>query len=181
MRRWLFCASILALVGAPSLGLSAGGFSPYVDDQGKITRPTGYWDKWAYLGSWVVPDENAKGHGFHDVFTQPESLRAFKETGQWPDGAVLVKEIRKVQSAAMTTGKASWAGEPLVWFVMIKDTQGRFPGNPNWGNGWGWGLFNVMDPSRNASANYEKDCLPCHVPAKSTDWVYLQAYPELRP
>jgi cytochrome c len=80
----------------------------------------------------------------------------------------------------MATGHVVFAGEPLLWFVMVKDTEGRFPGNPNWGEEWGWALFEPPDPVKNASTDYREDCLACHEPARSTDLVYVQGYPTLR-
>jgi len=65
------------------------------------------------------------------------------------------------------------------WFVMIKDTKGRFAQNPVWGDGWGWALFKPSQLARNVAANYSSDCLGCHVPAKANDWVYIEAYPTL--
>ena len=155
-------------------------FSPYVDDQGRISLPKDYRAKWTYLGSWAVPMKKAPGQGFHDVFTQPESVEAYKKTGKFPDGTVLVKEIRKIDAGKMTTGQAYWAGDIASWFVMIKDGKGRFKNNPNWGNGWGWALFNAEDPNKNVSTNFQKDCIPCHIPAKNTGWVYIQGYPTLK-
>jgi hypothetical protein len=41
----------------------------------------------------------------------------------------------------MTTGDAHWATDIKVWFVLIKDSKGRYKNNPLWGDGWGWALF----------------------------------------
>jgi hypothetical protein len=155
-------------------------FSPDVDALGKISLPKNYRTKWTYLGSWAVPMKGSPGQGFHDVFTQPESVAAYKKTGKFPDGAVLVKEIRKVDSGKMTTGEAYWAGDIAQWFVMVKNDKGRFKNNPNWGNGRGWALFKANDPSKNVSTNFHDDCLGCHIPAQGTDWVYIQGYPTLK-
>lgn len=179
---------IITLLGLLALGtFSLAGqdnkkatFSPYVTAKGVIQLPQNYRTQWVYLGSWVVPNEKAPGYGFHDVFTQPETVKAYKKSGKFPDGAVLVKEIRKVESGEMTTGDASWAGPIDAWFVMIKDQQGRFSNNPNWGDGWGWALFKPAAPDKNVSTSYQKDCLPCHVPAKNTDWVYTNGYVTLK-
>ena len=56
----------------------------------------------------------------------------------------------------------------------------RYPGNPLWGDGWGWALYQADAPNKQVATNYKKDCLGCHVPAQSTDWVYVQGYPVLK-
>ena len=67
-----------------------------------------------------------------------------------------------------------------IWFVMIKDSKGRFPGNDLWGDGWGWALFEAKEPARNVATDYKTDCKLCHVPAKKDDWVYIRGYPVLK-
>ena len=66
------------------------------------------------------------------------------------------------------------------WFVLIKDEKHRFPNNPLWGDGWGWALFKADAPDKQVATDYKKDCLDCHVPAKSTDWIYVKGYPVLQ-
>ncbi|MGI9534799.1 MAG: cytochrome P460 family protein [Thermodesulfobacteriota bacterium] len=161
-------------------------FSSFVDKEGNISRPTNFRESWEYLGAWVVPEKadgtKTDGYGFHDVFASSGSIASFnKETKMFADGTVLVKEVRSIDSASMTTGpKVMFAGSEILWFVMIKDEKGRFKDNPNWGDGWGWALFLANDKTKNVSTNYKKDCLGCHVPAKNTDWIYLQGYPVLK-
>lgn len=172
---WL---SVTTLAAEPR----AKTFSRHVDAEGAISLPSDFRSRWSHLGSWVVQQDGAPGQGFHDVYTEPASAAAYRKSGQWPDGATLVKEIRSIESGALTTGPGLWAGANKVWFVMVKDTQGRFAGNPNWGNGWGWALFDASkNRSVNASTDHSKDCMGCHVPAKATDWVYVQGYPTLKP
>lgn len=171
---------VLIMLTAGIAAAAEANFSSHVDQEGNIERPQHYRPEWVHLGSWIVPAKDAPGAGFHDVYTEPASLRHYRKTGSFPDGATLVKEIRTVQSKELSTGQASWAGEPVMWFVMIKDAKGRFADHPNWGNGWGWALFKSDAPEKNVSANFEKDCIGCHVPAQKTDWVYIEGYPTLR-
>ncbi|MCA9810550.1 MAG: cytochrome P460 family protein [Candidatus Dadabacteria bacterium] len=168
---------ITAYSAAPQVNDS---FSPYVDLDGQITLPTNFKENWTFLGAWTLPGN--KDDGMHIVYTEPGVVKKFKETGnRFPDGAVLIKEVRSIKSEAMTTGaNVIHAENETLWFVMIKDTKGRFSDNPNWGDGWGWALFNAGDPSRNVSTSYKKDCLGCHIPAKQTDWIYTRGYPVLK-
>ena len=78
----------------------------------------------------------------HVVYTQPDSVAAFRKTGKFPDGAILIKELFSTNTEAMTTGTVSRANQTTGWFVMVKDsTNKRFPGNKLWGDGWGWAFF----------------------------------------
>ena len=154
-------------------------FSTYVDGSGNISLPADFRKNMVHLGSWFVPEGEASG--FHDVYSEPRTVEAYRRTGKFPDGATLVKELRPSKSGDYTTGKGvSYAvGEIKQWFVMIKDTRGRFPDNPLWGDGWGWSLYKPDAPTKNVATDYKNDCLGCHVPAKNTDWVYVEAYPTL--
>ena len=182
-----FLAVFLGLIGvlfacqSQASDLATKTYTAYVNKTGEIRLPENYRQHWSHLGSWAVNDVKAPGYGFHDVYTQPEVVKAFLETGQFPDGAVLIKEVRKMSSRTLTTGPAIWAGDTAVWFVMIKDTKGRFKGNANWGEGWGWALYEAGNRKVNTSKGYLESCLPCHVPAKQTGWVYIEGYPTLKP
>jgi hypothetical protein len=172
------CAmALVALCSAvPVLAAGEGepAFSPFVSESGSIKRPDEARTHWVHLGTWALTDS------FHDVYTQPGSVEAYRRDGKFPDGAVLVKEIRKSESGKKTTGQVSWAGSEIVqWFVMIKDSKGRFPDNPLWGDGWGWALYMADAPSKNVATDYKIDCIGCHIPAKATDWVYMEGYPTL--
>ncbi len=155
-------------------------FSPYVDADGAIRRPKEYRDKWTHLGTYMVLNESEAGHGLHEVYTERSNIEAYKKTGDWPDGATIVKEVRHTAGAKMTTGNSHWATDMNVWFVMVKDRKGRYPNNPIWGDGWGWALFKGGDPEKQVATNYKTDCLTCHIPAKGHDWVYVEGYPLLR-
>lgn len=155
-------------------------FGTLVDNEGNISMPKDYRLNWSHMGSWAVLDAEAPGHGFHDVYAQKDAVKAYRETGKFPDGTVLVKEVRKVESGLQTTGHAQWAGATNVWFVMVKDTKGRFPGNAHWKEGWGWALYEAKNPAMNVSKSFNETCMGCHTPAKHTDWVFINGYPTLK-
>lgn len=176
---------VVAMLGAAvsvTTSQTAEPFSPYVDSKGNISIPEDF-RNWAFLGTWgVASDEDGQlgSKGFHNVYTRPETVAAFRLTGKFPDGAVLVKELLKAATDSMTTGEISYAIETEGWFIMIKDTKGRFKDNKLWGDGWGWALFNAGDRSTTVTKDYKDDCLGCHVPAEKDDWIYLRGYPALR-
>lgn len=154
-------------------------FEKLVDSNGNIQLPENYRKNWGHMGSWTVLDEDAPGHGFHDVYTQKGAITAFRETGKFPDGSVLVKDVRKVESGSQTTGHAQWAGEVKIRFVMIKDEKARFPDSKHWKEGWGWALYEGQNPV-NVSQGFKESCFACHAPAKETDWVFVDGYPTLK-
>ena len=173
---------MLVVVSSTSLlnsAMAEKGFSPYVDAKGNISFPDDYIHSMAHLGSWFVPEGGASG--FHGVYTEAKNIFTFRETGQFPDGATLIKELRASASGDYTTGKEVKHATPEVkqWFVMIKDSTNRFDNNPLWGDGWGWALFKPDDHAKNLAADYKTECLGCHVPAKDNDWIYTEAYPVL--
>ena len=178
MNRRIACVLGISLL-APLTAGAADGLSPYVDADGRISLPADFRGHMVHLGSWFVPDGEASG--FHDVYTEAETAAAYRASGRFPDGATLVKELRSSDTADYTTGKGVHSASTHVkqWFVMVKDATGRFPTNPVWGDGWGWALFKPDAPDTNLANDYRSDCLGCHVPAKGTDWIYVQGYPTL--
>ena len=176
----LLGTTLVIATGVNMISVAAqGSFSSHVNSNGDISFPEGFRNSMVHLGSWVVPEGGASG--FHDVYTQLASVEAYRETGLFPDGATLVKELRVSSTDDYTTGAGvSYATEDIKqWFVMIKDSRGRFGSNPVWGDGWGWALFAADDTTQNAATDYENDCLACHVPARDNDWIYTEAYPTL--
>ena len=173
------CVGLVATMAPRADAENPDTFSSLVSSTGDIAFPVDFRLNYVHLGSWFVPEGGASG--FHDVYTQRSAAEVFRKTGQFPDGAVLVKELRASKAGDYTTGaNVSFATDGLKqWFVMIKDRKGRFSQNPLWGRGWGWALFKPDDPQKNVATDYQKDCIGCHVPAQANDLVYIEAYPTL--
>lgn len=159
-----------------------------VDAEGNISLPEDFRTEWAFLGTWSIAEMDveqssaASGHGaagLHNVYTQRGVAEFFRKHGSFPDGAVLVKELLKAETAPMTTGTVSRGTDVEGWFIMVKDTKGRFASSPLWGDGWGWALINADKPDTVVTRNYKTECIGCHIPAKKDDWIYLSGYPVL--
>lgn len=166
-------------------------FAPNVDlKTGAISVPDDY-TLWATLGTWAHADTKGKSgsHEYHVVYTQPETINFYQKYGRYPDGAVLVKELLHAETMQMTTGPAvSHATKIKGWFVLVRDTQGRFKNSKLWGDGWGWSLFNAPDSKNTVSTDYQENCLACHLPARDLakddaqeedKWIYTMGYPVL--
>ena len=183
--------SIVAVCIAVSAGAVAtvyGAESPgrqmewpsIVDRDGTIHVPRDYRTKYEFLGSWSVAGEGQAAKELHVVYVSPRVAAEYRKSKQFPDGAVLVKEVFRAQTAQMTTGMVSRADTLKGWFVMVRDAKGRYPNNKLWGDGWGWSWFDAADPVKTTSTDYKVNCQACHVPARASNWVYVDGYPPLR-
>src|SRR5262245_64881935 len=90
--------------------LKADDFSPYVTKEGGISLPADYRDTFLHLGTWAVATKPGKPvDEMHNIYARPEDIRAFRRDGEFPDGAVLVKDVTSVGSEKLTTGQATWS------------------------------------------------------------------------
>jgi Cytochrome P460 len=155
--------------------------SPVADSKGNLHVPTDYRTSYQTLGSWAVAaDEGQGAKEMHVVYASPGTIDAYRKDGRFKDGSVLVKEVFEAATGSMTTGTVSHAKSLKGWFVMMKDSKNSHPGNKLWGNGWGWSWFDAANPSKTTSTDYTVDCQSCHVPARATDWIYVNGYPPLK-
>ena len=165
----------------PDAASSARERKAVVDANGNLRVPPDYRAAYQFLGSWAVAAEQGQGSKeIHTVYASPGTIAAYHKNGRFPDGSVLVKEVFQTATGAMTTGTVSHAQKIKGWFVMIKDSKDSHPGNRLWGNGWGWSWFGAANPSKTTSIDYKADCLTCHIPARDSDWIYVEGYPALK-
>jgi hypothetical protein len=181
-------AGISAMVAVGAYGQmnatpATGGPKPeaVADADGNLHVPDAYRTTYQFLGSWAVAvDQGLGSKELHVVYASPGSVAAYRKDGRFPDGTVLVKEVFQATTRAMTTGTVSHAETLKGWFVMVKENNGRYPDNKLWGDGWGWSWFDAANPSKTTSTDYKTACLSCHVPARASDWIYVDGYPELK-
>jgi hypothetical protein len=153
-----------------------------VDANGNLRVPADYRTSYQFLGSWAVADGVGKTpNQLHVVYASPGTIAAYRQDKEFPDGSVLVKEVFRTATEPMKTGTVSRAETLKGWFVMVKDSKDSRAGKALWGDGWGWSWFDADNPLKTTSTNYRVNCLPCHVPARATDWIYVQGYPPLMP
>lgn len=151
------------------------------DAKGNLHIPPDYRSAYEYLGSWAVAaDESQGSKQLHTVYASPGTTAAYRKTGRFPDGTVLIKEVYKTETGPMTTGVVSHADALQGWFLMLKDSKNSHPENKLWANGWAWSWFDTANPEKTTSTDFKSDCQSCHEPAKGTDWVYISGYPPLK-
>src|SRR5580692_5940383 len=160
---------------------SASQTEAAVDAGGNLHVPRDYQTTYQPLGSWAVAADEGRGaKELHVVLASPGSIEAYRKDGRFPDGTVLVKEVFEAATKEMTTGTVSHAEKLKGWFVMVKDSHGRYPGNALWGDGWGWSWFDAGNPMKTTSTDYRLNCKSCHVPAQATGWIYVDGYSALK-
>src|SRR5499426_216140 len=186
MKTWAIAsiAGLLVIVAAHGqIGTTVSSSMPRADAvvAGNLHVPDDYRTTYQLLGSWAVAADQGRGSKeLHVVYASPGTIAAYRKDGRVPDRAVLVKEVFEAATEQLTTGTVSHAETLKGWFVMVKDSKGQYAGNKLWGDGWGWSWFDAANPSNTTSTNYRTDCLSCHVPARASDWVYVDGYPPLR-
>jgi hypothetical protein len=159
---------------------TGGGRSAAVDANGNIRVPSNYKTAYEFLGSWSVgADQGSGAKQIHIVYASPGAAAVYRKSGRFPDGTVLVKEVYAASTGSMTTGTVSHEQALQGWFVMVADSKNDHPGNKLWGDGWGWSWFDAGNKLKTTSTDYKTDCQGCHVPARATQWIYVQGYPVL--
>src|SRR3954471_11413565 len=100
-----------------------------VDPAGHLRVPADYRPLYQALGSWAIAADSGQGSKeMHTVYASPGAIDAYRKTGHFPDGAVLVKEVFATSTNEMTTGTVSHADNLKGWFVMVKDSKETHPG-----------------------------------------------------
>jgi len=164
------------------------------DTNGSLRVPDTYRTTYEFLGTWAAAADQGRGsQELHVVYASPGTIDAYRKDRRFPDGTVLVKEVFQAATEPMTTGTISHADSLRGWFVMMKDSKGRYASNELVrGDGWGWSWFDAANPSTSSlnlplpgggkatSLDYRENCKGCHFPAQATDWIYVDGYPPLR-
>lgn len=174
-------ALVLFAVFEPTTTADARTAQTVVDAEGNLRVPADYRTTYQFLGSWAVASGVSKTPDqLHVVYASPGTISAYLHDSHFPDGSVLVKEVYETTTEKMTTGDVSRANTLKGWFVMVKESKDTHPANALWGDGWSWSWFDADNSLKTTSTNYKVECLPCHIPARATDWVYVQGYPPLK-
>ncbi len=162
---------------------SASGTKDYQFNRaGELIRPTGY-REWIFVGTPVTPNDLNDGKApfpeFHNVYIAPRAWKAWKATGEFPDGTILIKELVSVGSKAAVSGNGYFQGEYVGLEAEIKDAK-RFAKEP--GN-WAYFSFTTEDHKslkKAAKAFPTEACNTCHQASAADDFVFTQYYPVLR-
>lgn len=155
--------------GPPYAG--AARFTP----DGRALFPSDYRD-WPFLSSGLDMNYSDRTpgmdkHTFDNVFVDPASLAVFRQTGRWPEGAMLVKEDRGGSSKGSINKSGQFQSEDLMGLELhVKDSK-RFDG------GWGFFFFGAKAPAQMIPTTAQ--CYSCHQAHGAVDSTFVQFYPTL--
>jgi hypothetical protein len=119
-----------------------------------------------------APDADAPRR-FDNVFVNPSSYREFLRTGKWPDGTVLLLEVRESQ----TKGSINQHGQFQTSLVAV-EANVKVPNR-------GWTFFDLgrmnSDGATAKAIAPGNRCQQCHSANGAVDSTFVQFYPELIP
>jgi len=178
-----FGVLVLAVIAGVSYVIAAAPASvPGIEftSEGKLKLPVGY-RQWVYVGASVTPNDLNAGQAlfpeFHSVYIDPESYAHYQKTGEYRDGAVLIKELASVGGKEETSGNGYFMGDFLSLEVAIKDSQ-RFKDEPG---SWAYFSFDYKPTLKKEAAKHAAaSCNQCHQDNAAEDFVFSQDYPVLR-
>jgi tetratricopeptide (TPR) repeat protein len=171
--------SLPALIVATMLG--AAPVKPAAQFEGKDTllRPEGY-REWVFVGSSLgLRYEEGKKQPeqleYKNVYIDPAAYRAYKKTGAFPQGTVLVLETAAGEEKKEPGLRGSFQKEFTRLSAAVKDKD-RFVE--------GWAYFSFSDgpgKTKNKAQPAKKSaCYDCHREKGAEDNVFTQFYPVLK-
>lgn len=176
------CALASAVALAAGLAIAAAaraeapGAATYTGD-GKLVFPKDY-RTWVWLSSgmdmaYVEGPGMANMSMFDNVFVNREAYEAFQKAGSWPDGTVLMLEIRRGEQNGSINKRGKFQTGKLAAEAHVKDSK-RFKG--------GWAFFG-FGPGEGAAQMIPEaaDCYSCHQQHAAADTTFVQFYPTLLP
>lgn len=179
----IFAAALATVATSSSTAASATpDWGPKWTSNGDLLLPTGY-HQWVFLGSPLTPHalngDKAAFPEYHNVYIQPQAYAIYRETGEFPEGTILLKELQLTMpgthedgSRNEVSGRGYFPAATNGIDISVKDSR-RFKDTQN------WGFFNFghhAPPYAKTAAALPADaCAGCHI-ANATDMVFKRFY-----
>ncbi len=189
--RTTVAAALVACIGITAgATLMAGAQSvptwgPKWTASGELILP-GDFHRWVFLGSPLTPNALNDGEAgfpeYHNVYVQPEAFTAYRDSGHWPDGTIMLKELQLVLegeypdgSRDEPSGRGYFPGALNGIDISVKDSA-RFKDTDD----WGYFNFGHHAPpyAETAVAQPAEACAACHQ-ALATDMVFSKFYSQI--
>jgi uncharacterized protein (TIGR03067 family) len=181
MARWLVFLASVIVTAASLISAPAGPTEQAARFEGKDTllRPEGY-REWVFVGSsqglrYEEGKKESRQQEYKNVYIDPAAYRAYKETGAFPQGTVLVLETAAGEEKKEPGLRGSFQKEFTGLSAAVKDKD-RFPD--------GWAYFTFSDgrgkTKTKAQPAKKSACYDCHLKKGAEDNVFTQFYPVLK-
>ena len=178
---------VAAAAPAPASGLGSDPAYPEIDippvwsPEGHLIQPKDFREM-VFIGAPLTPhglnDGKSNFPEFHNVYVQPAAFKAYRETGKWPEGTMMIKELQLVDdpkgdfpdgSRVLPSGRGYFPGAVNGLDVSVKDSK-RFADT----NNWGYFNFNHAPPPYLAEAAGKPvgERTGCHIANAHEDKVY---------
>jgi hypothetical protein len=172
----LFSAMVLLPAAALRQSTTPPASGPHYTSDAQLKFPEHYRD-WVYLTTGFDmsynPAMSMDHHMFDNVFVNPESYKAFVETGTWPDKTTLVLEVRRAQDKGSINKSGNYQSTEVMGLeVHVKD-EARFPGK--------WAFFGFDNDKTAKMIPTTMACYSCHTDHAAVDTTFVQFYPTLLP
>ena len=158
-----------------AVAVAAAADGPQFTLDGRMTPPRDY-RQWVFLSSGLGmtygPLASTREPRFDNVFVNPSAYQRFLETGTWPDGTVLVLEVRGSQSKGSINQGGHFQGDVRGVEVHVKDEK-RFPRK--------WAFFGFEGEAPAKAMPTTSNCFTCHEQHGAVDTTFVQFYPTLLP
>ena len=153
-------AKCFVLMGGAILGFVSFSFSQKTKS---VDYPVGY-RLWVHVKSVEVapPAPNPRNHGMYHIYANQLAMQGYK-TGNFPDGSIIVFDLRKTQTNNGVTFEVSRS----FIDVMQKDSQ-LFEKT----GGWGFEEFLGDSTDRTLSVEQKTACFTCHAGRKEKGFVF---------
>ena len=192
MKQKLFVAlAVCALAAGAHAQMASDGIAQATfTAENEAVLPTGY-RQWVFVGAPLTPNALNGGEApfpeYHNVYVEPSAFKHYAETGEWPEGTQIVKELTTIYqndndpetgASAEVSGMGYQQGEFNGLELTVKDSS-RFGDMPG---GWAYFSFGHHAPpyAEMAAAFPAESCNACHEANAGDDFVFTQFYPVLR-
>ncbi|MBX3606668.1 MAG: cytochrome P460 family protein [Piscinibacter sp.] len=185
LARALAAAAAACVLPSAALAQSPGPAGPQWTAAGELVLPKNF-HEWIFLGSPLTPNGlNGGKAGFpeyHNVYVHPTHWAAYRKTGEWPEGTILLKELQLSRpgthpdgSSVEASGRGYFPGALNGIDISVRDSQ-RFKDS----NGWGFFNFGHHAPpyAATAAAQASENCAGCHA-ANADRMVFAKFYAPL--
>jgi Cytochrome P460 len=173
--------SIVKSAAAETQGAAARDLPQWTAD-GQLILPKNF-HHWIYLGSPLTPNALNGGKAnfpeYHNVYVAPHAYDAYRKTGSWPEGTIMLKELQLVQagkaadgSSIESSGRGYFPAGRNGIDISVRDSK-RFKDT----NGVGFFNFGHHAPpyEKTAAAQGKDKCAFCHV-ANASNMVFTKFY-----